>query len=66
MVLRRSTTRWTWPSDYTNSDRSTVIFIAKSVHAPVDGRMTKVARQMTLRKAGPSPARPFPNLSPFS
>ena len=66
MVLRRSTTRWTWPSDFNNSERSTVIFIAKSVHAPDDGRMAKVARQMALRKAGPSPARPFPCLSPFS
>jgi hypothetical protein len=42
MVLRRSTTRWTWPSDFNNSERSTVIFIAKSVHAPDDGRTTKV------------------------
>jgi hypothetical protein len=66
MVLRRSTTRWTWPSDFNNSERSTVIFIAKSVHPPDDGRMAKVARQMALRKAGPSPARPFPCLSPFS
>src|SRR6202034_2651594 len=32
MVLRLSTTRCTWPSDLSNSERSTVIFIAKSVH----------------------------------
>src|SRR5271169_2568001 len=31
MVLRRSTTRWTWPSDFNNSERSTVTFIGKSV-----------------------------------
>ena len=31
MVLRRSTTRCTWPNDFSNSERSTVTFIAKSV-----------------------------------
>src|ERR1700677_530221 len=31
MVLRRSTTRWTWHNDFNNSERSTVTFIAKSV-----------------------------------
>src|SRR5580700_659245 len=66
MVLRRSTTRWTWPSDFNNSERSTVIFIAKSVHAPVDGRMTKVTLRTALCKADPSPTRSFPSLSPFS
>jgi hypothetical protein len=29
--LRRSTTRWTWPSDFNSSERSTVTFIAQSV-----------------------------------
>jgi len=29
--LRRSTTRWTWPKDFNNSERSTVTFIAKSM-----------------------------------
>src|SRR4029077_17453506 len=28
MVLRRSTTRWTWPSDFRSCARSTVTFIA--------------------------------------
>src|SRR3954463_3209670 len=28
MVLRRSTTRWTWPSDFKSSARSTVTFMA--------------------------------------
>jgi hypothetical protein len=32
MVLRRSTTRWTWPSERSSSERSTVTFIAASVH----------------------------------
>src|SRR6266478_4463530 len=27
MVLRRSTTRWTWPSDFNSAARSTVTFI---------------------------------------
>ncbi len=31
MVLRRSTTRCTWPNDLSNSERSTVTFIAKSM-----------------------------------
>src|SRR3954447_22307028 len=30
MVLRRSTTRWTWPSDFNSSARSTVTFIVLS------------------------------------
>ena len=63
MVLRRSTTRWTWPSDFNNSERSTVTFIAKSVHAPDDGRTAKVARQMAFRQGrpvtGPAFSLPF-------
>jgi hypothetical protein len=43
-----------------------VIFIAKSVHAPVDGRTTKVTLRTALRKAGPPLIRPFPGLSLFS
>src|ERR671934_1669800 len=30
MVLRRSTTRWTWPSDLNSAARSTVTFIVRS------------------------------------
>src|SRR5258708_5681906 len=66
IVLRRSTTRWTWPSDFNNSERSTVIFIAKSVHAADDGRMTKV----TWRQKWPGErrcarlVRPRPGLFP--
>src|SRR6266566_3136630 len=30
MVLRRSTTRWTWPSDFNRASRSTVTFIFQS------------------------------------
>jgi hypothetical protein len=30
MVLRRSTTRWTWPSDFNSAARSTVTFIFQS------------------------------------
>src|ERR1700730_18287642 len=62
IVLRRSTTRWTWPSDFSNSERSTVIFIATSVHEADDRRMTKVARREALRKAGPRRRRSFPVL----
>src|ERR1700731_3118617 len=65
MVLRRSTTRWTWPSDFNNSERSTVIFIAKSVHAPDDGRIPKVTWRTALRKAGPPPIQPFPAFHRF-
>src|SRR5262249_59976216 len=34
MVLRRSTTRWTWPKDFSNSERSTVTFIVQSKKKP--------------------------------
>src|SRR5215471_6674404 len=33
MVLRRSTTRWTWPSDFRSCARSTVTFIAISARS---------------------------------
>src|ERR1700704_1082245 len=33
MVLRRSTTRWTWLSDFSSCARSTVTFIAKSARS---------------------------------
>src|SRR6516165_819701 len=47
MVLRRSTTRWTWPRDFSNSERSTVIFISKSVHAADDRSSDGPMRTMT-------------------
>src|SRR5712671_7176884 len=31
MVLRRSTTRWTWPSDFNSAARSTVTFMLQPV-----------------------------------
>src|SRR3989442_15047886 len=33
MVLRRSTTRWTWPSDFNSAARSTVTFIFQSARS---------------------------------
>src|SRR5262252_7725762 len=51
MVLRRSTTRWTWPSDFSSAARSTVIFMLQ----PACSRGTpegvgKVARMPGFRK----------------
>src|SRR6184192_2967606 len=51
MVLRRSTTRWTWPSDLNSAARSTVTFIFPS--APSRGSLEglrKVARVRVFRK----------------
>src|SRR6516225_5290787 len=52
MVLRRSTTRWTWPSDFNSAARSTVTFIFQSARsrgqAPKGVR--KVARACVFRK----------------
>ena len=56
MVLRRSTTRCTWPSDFSNSDRSTVTFIAQSVRYPT----TKVARTEDFGKTEPASCPGFP------
>src|SRR5262245_45881620 len=47
MVLRRSTTRWTCPSDFSSSARSTVTFIEKSASAPL-----KTPPNQTRRPAG--------------
>src|SRR5262245_9439978 len=51
MVLRRSTTRWTWPSDLNSAARSTVTFIVPSAHSrgSLEG-LTKVARTGVFRK----------------
>ena len=42
IVLRRSTTRWTCPKDFNNSERSTVTFIVKSMKK-AETQTTKVA-----------------------
>src|SRR5262245_47784269 len=62
MVLRRSTTRCTWPSDFSSAARSTVTFILQ----PACSRLsfegaTKVARMGDLRKAASARRRNFPN-----
>jgi hypothetical protein len=55
-VLRRSTTRWTWPSDFKSSERSTVTFIA---HPSAFG-MPRLARRARFGKSEPLSARRFP------
>src|SRR5205823_2965847 len=51
MVLRRSTTRCTWPSDLNSAPRSTVTFIFPSAHSrgSLEG-LRKVARVRVFRK----------------
>src|SRR5436189_5041182 len=51
MVLRRSTTRCTWPSDLNSAARSTVTFIFPSAHSrgSLEG-LRKVARVRVFRK----------------
>src|SRR5919201_3307606 len=51
MVLRRSTTRCTWPSDLNSAARSTVTFIFPSAHSrgTLEG-LRKVARGHVFRK----------------
>ena len=55
MVLRRSTTRWTWPKDFNNSERSTVTFIVQSKKKPKRVRIEDiqriVARQYNVSRA---------------
>src|SRR6266511_5860433 len=41
MVLRRSTTRWTWPSDRNRAARSTVTFIVRSARSRGKSRKGK-------------------------
>jgi hypothetical protein len=60
MVLRLSTARCTWPSDFNNSARSTVTFIATSVH---NAGMTKVARRAPFGKGSARRREPFPGVS---
>ena len=45
MVLRRSTTRWTWPSDLKSSARSTVTFMGRPAPAPLQWSLKSGARQ---------------------
>src|SRR5215468_687728 len=63
MVLRRSTTRWTWPSDFNSAARSTVTFIFQSARsrgqAPKGVR--KVARACVFRKGDGARRRQLPN-----
>jgi hypothetical protein len=63
MVLRRSTTRWTWPSDFNNSERSTVTFIAQSValraRTLADDKRGVVRRFRQGRVASAPPFLPF-------
>src|SRR5262245_567816 len=74
MVLRRSTTRWTRPSDFNNAVRSTVTFISQPVRrkksAPIRGGREKrsnpyragaarVTSTGRIGKGGGSSLRPF-------
>src|SRR6201989_3156488 len=61
MVLRRSTTRWTWPSDLNSAARSTVTFIVPSAHSrgSLEG-LTKVARTGGFRKGAGTDGATYP------
>src|SRR5689334_9486513 len=54
MVLRRSTTRWTWPSDFRSCARSTVTFIALLARSP---KMEKAGRRK-VRRGTEDPGKP--------
>jgi hypothetical protein len=58
IVLRRSTTRWTWPKDFNNSERSTVTFIVQS-EKEAETRTIRVARREAFGKPGPAGGRGF-------
>src|SRR5215471_11301551 len=62
MVLRRSTTRWTWPSDFSSAARSTVTFIFQSARSrgSLEG-VRKVARARVFRKGEGPGRRQLPN-----
>src|SRR5262249_27763363 len=61
MVLRRSTTRCTWPSDLNSAARSTVTFIFPSAHSrgSLEG-LRKVARVRVFRKGGGAGGATYP------
>src|SRR5262245_9856512 len=62
IVLRRSTTRWTWPSDLNSAARSTVTFIVSTrllAWGVLEGA-TKLTRVRVFRKAERDRARTYP------
>src|SRR5258705_13367584 len=53
MVLRRSTTRWTWPSDFNRAARSTVTFMPTPLRDLVQGgRKWRVGGDFARGEAG--------------
>src|SRR5215813_12541949 len=53
MVLRRSTTRWTWPSDFNRAARSTVTFMPTPLRDLVQGgRKWRVGANFASVEAG--------------
>src|SRR6516165_3338483 len=63
MVLRRSTTRWTWPSDFSSAARSTGTFIFQSARSRGKAQkgVRKVARARVFRKGEGTGRRQLPN-----
>src|SRR5499427_7674444 len=63
MVLRRSTTRCTWPSDFSSAARSTVTFIFQSARSrgKVQKGVGKVACARVFRKGDGAGRRQLPN-----
>src|SRR5215510_196439 len=62
IVLRRSTTRWTWPSDLNSAARSTVTFIV-SIRLLAWGSsegVTKLTRARVFRKGAGDRAHTYP------
>ena len=61
MVLRRSTTRWTWPSDLNSAARSTVTFIVsiRLLALGASKGVGKLARARVFRKARGRPKPPL-------
>src|ERR1700750_267656 len=68
MVLRRSTTRCTWPSDLRSCARSTVTFIAltRLIRNGKAGRQSKAHRGVWARKAVEACVRPVRSGGPQS
>src|ERR1700730_20524 len=63
MVLRRSTTRWTWPSDFNSAARSPGTFIFQSARSrgKVQKGVRKVACARVFRKGEGAGRRQLPN-----
>src|SRR6266702_7292317 len=55
IVLRRSTTRWTWPSDFRSCARSTVTFMLKLARSP---RKHSVEKSRAAEKRAAAPKSP--------